>query len=221
MRGNDGPALFWIEDMGDVGFFNNTAYLNPGDGTTTAPTNGGGNFTATYQCTWSGSYAGIDSDDWDTYQYMDDYLDRIAQGQYDSSRGNQRSLIGLPSSQIVSDMTGCTVSEIKLVMYMPHSFYDYGTDCVIGTHDYTSRPGYWAVSHVFQDRMRYYGWPKSSTRAVTLTDGMVDDIVSGTAKGIAIGPGPTSDIYYYSYFNGADPTITSSNRPYIEITYSK
>jgi hypothetical protein len=221
MKGSDGPALFWVEDMGDVGFFNNTAYTNPGDGTTTAPSDGGGNLTKTYACTWSGTYAGATSDNWGAYEYMDDYLDRIAQGQYGSARGNQRSLIGIPTDQIVSDMNGATVKKMQLVMYMPHSYYDYGTDMVLGTHTYTSRPSTWDDAQVTQDRMRYYGWPVGASRSVTLTDAMAYDIANGIATGFAVGPGPSTDIYYYSYFNGADPNITPNNRPYLKITYSK
>ena len=221
MKGSDGPALFWVEDMGDVGFFNNTAYINPGDGTSTAPSDGGGNLVKTYACTWSGTYAGTGATGFTPLSYMSDYLDRIAQGQYSTHRGNQRSLVGLPYDQIQADLSGATVKKMEFVMYMPHSYYDYGTDTVIGTHNYTTRPSTWDDANVVQDRTRYYGWPKGGTRAVSLPEAMWADIQDGTATGIAVGPGPTSDIYYYSYYNGADPDITPNSRPYLKVTYSK
>jgi hypothetical protein len=104
---------------------------------------------------------------------------------------------------------------------MPHSYYDYGTDTVIGTHNYTTRPSTWSGANVQTDRTRYYGWPKGGTRAVLLPESMWSDIQDGTATGIAVGPGVTNDIYYYSYYNGADPDYTPSSRPYLKVTYSK
>jgi hypothetical protein len=221
MRGADGPALFWIEDMGDVGFFNNTGYINPGNGTTAAPSDGGGNLVKTYKATWSGTYAGSGATGFTPNSYLSDYLDRIAQGQYSTNRGNQKALVGLPYEQIQADLSGAVVKKMEFVMYMPHSYYDYGTDTVIGTHNYTTRPSTWSGANVQTDRTRYYGWPKGGTRAVLLPESMWSDIQDGTATGIAVGPGVTNDIYYYSYYNGADPDYTPSSRPYLKVTYSK
>jgi hypothetical protein len=203
--------------MGDVGFFNNTAYLNPGNGTTTAP-DGSGNFTKYYNGTWGGSYAGPTSDNFSAYQYMSDYSDRISQGYYSTTRGNQRGLIGFDYNQIQADLSGATIQRVQLVMTNTHTYQDSGTDVVIGTHSYTSRPSTWSSGSVNSDIQRYAAWPYGAIRTVTLDSSIGTALQSGTATGIAIGPGPTTSNYYYSYFRS--PTA-SSGRPYLKITYSK
>lgn len=217
MKGADGPALFWVEDMGDVGFFNNTGYMNPGDGTTTAP-DISGNYTVKYNATWSGSYAGPTSNNWGAYEYMDDYTDRISQGNYGTNRGHQRGLIGFNTAQIASDLSGATIHQVQLVMTNIGTYYDSGTDLIVGTHSYTSRPSTWADGSVDQDRTRYTNWPYGATRTVTLPMDMALDLTNNTAKGVAIGPGATSDLWYYSYFRSA---TASSGKPYLKISYSR
>ena len=210
MKGADGPALFWVEDMGDVGFFTNTAYLNPGDGTSDAP-EGAGTYTKYYNATWSGSYNG-------SFEYMSDYSDRIAQGYYSSNRGNQRALIGFDYDQIQSDLSGASIQRVQLIMTNIHCYRNEGTDLIIGTHSYTSRPSTWSDGSVVQDRQRYYDWPYGAIRTVTLNSDIGTDLQDGSATGIAIGPGPTTNTAYYSYFRSP---YSSSGRPYLKITYSK
>ena len=210
MRGADGPALFWVEDMGDVGFFNNTAYLNDGGGTSSAP-EGAGNYTKYYNATWSGSYNG-------SGDYMSDYSDRISQGYYSSTRGNQRALIGFDYDQIQEDLSGASIQQVQLVMTNVHCYQNDGTSLVVGLHTYASRPSTWSDGSVTQDMQRYTGWPYGAIRTMTLDSDFGAALQAGTAKGIAIGPGPTTSNYYYAYFKSP---YSSSGRPYLKVTYSK
>lgn len=208
LRPDSQPMVFTVEDLGSTELVPNTLILNDGGA-------GGGSapppvtsYTKTYSATWYQTYTGGGSQKSDS---------TANQGNLGSgSDGNQRSLVGFDYNAIKNDLTGATITKITMKAYAEHWWYNSGGTAVIGTHDYTSKPSSWSDSRVDQDRQRQSGWARSSSRTVTLSNTIGNEFKSGAAKGLAFGPGPSSDVIYYGKFSGS-----GSNRPSITITYTK
>lgn len=202
------PVEISIIDCGPT--VSNDAVVNDGSGGGSgAPVQ---TYTKTYNGNWSQTYNGSGS------QKSGDTCD---QGDFGDSAGNRRSLIGFPYSSIMSDLTGATLVSIKLSLYAEHWYYDAGGTAVIGTHDYTSKPGTWADSRVLQNRTTVANWPKPGKKVLTLSNATFGaDFQSGAAKGIALGPGNSSSLTYYGKFSGITAP-TTGNRPILTITYTK
>lgn len=208
MRASVGRLYMTVEDTGSSILVPNTAVLNDGGVNPVSPVT---TYTRTYASTWSGTYDG--GNGLVTY-----YNNEAHQGQFDSSQGNRRSLIGFNSAQIRNDLSGATIKSIKVTLYALHWYNNSGGTAVIGTHNYTSRPGSWASSRVNDNRQQSAGWPKPGKRTVTLSAGFGTDFKSGAAAGIALGPGPSTSHEYYGRFAGFD---AGTNRPVLTITYTK
>lgn len=165
-------------------------------------------YTKTYSSTW-------------TRSYQSDGDSRIAngdmyQGYYDSTNGNQRSLIGFNYSQIQSDLSGATVKTVKLTLKNKHFYWNYGGNVALGTHNYTSSPSSWSGSRVDESLMTST-WTKGAKKTVTLASSFGTDLKSGDATGIALGPGNDNGLDWYGYFAGQN----SGDRPVLTITYEK
>jgi len=214
LRGADGPSQFFIEDMGDVSLFQNTGYANDGGGTTSAPDDSG-NFATIYNATWTRSYIGDNS-------YRPSYAinERCYHGRYDSNYGQQKSLIGFDYNGIASDLSGATIAKIEVYLYSDHWFYDAGA-VLIGTHNHTSIPSTWNSGNVDmnsgQGRVVVDDWPTGAGYWIEIPVGIASEFLSGTSRGVALGPAPTTEQGYYGYFRGG----TSGNCPKLRITYSK
>lgn len=198
------PAFMFIEDTGSSALVEDTAVINDGGGTAPPPVT---TYTKNYDATWYQTYKGTGSQKTDT---------TANQGQYSSSDGNQRSLVGFDYATIQADLSGATISSIKLTANAEHWYYNAGGTAVIGTHSYTSKPSTWADGSVNQNRQQSSGWPKPGSRTVTLIAAIGTDFQSGAARGIAFGPGPSTDLTYYGKFTGS-----GSGRPRLTITYTK
>lgn len=198
------PAYMFVEDTGSSVLVPNTVVINDGSGTA------GGSvttYTKTYDATWYQTYKGDNTQKTDT---------TANQGQYSSSDGNQRSLVGFDYSTIQSDLNGATIQSIKLTAYAEHWYLNAGGTAVIGTHNYTSKPSTWADSRVNQNRQQSSGWPKPGSRTVTLSNTIATELGNGTSTGIAFGPGPTTSNTYYGKFTGS-----GTGRPRLTIVYTK
>lgn len=207
VQGGDG-GLIYAEDVGPVvdrGVYDLTG------GTTGGGGGGGGaiqTFTKSYSSTWTRSYQGDGSlriSNGDMYQ-----------GYYSSTNGNQRSLIGFDDDKIRSDLSGATIKKVELTLDNVHFYNNSGGTAVIGTHDYGSSPSTWSGSRVDESRQNF-SWAKGAKKTVTLSNSFGTDFKSGNATGIALGPGDSTSLTYYSYFSGQN----SSNKPVLKITYTK
>jgi hypothetical protein len=208
MRGSTAPYQIVIDDVGPS--LDSVSQLNDGGGAATpAPQN----YTKKYTATWHGSYRQDGS-----FNGYTPYLGQVIQGYFDGTNGNQRGLIGFNASQIQSDLSGATITSVKLTLYAEHWYYNSGGTAVIGTHNYTSKPGTWGDSRVNQNRLTSTKWPKPGKRTVTLSNTIGNEFKSGTSTGIALGPGPTTDRLYYGKFTGSGG---GSNTPVLTISYTK
>jgi hypothetical protein len=211
MRFSNQGAVFSVEDVGSSEI-DSTITLNDGGISTVVPASPVATYTKTYKASWSGSFDGGGG-------YVSYYGTEVHQGYYSGAgNGNQRGLIGFNASQIRSDLSGATIKSIKLTAYASHWYYNDGGTAVIGTHNYTARPSSWSSSHVNDNRQQSTGWPKPGKRTVTLSNTIGNEFKSGVTTGIAIGPGPTTDVRYYGRFVGWDG---GSNAPILTITYTK
>jgi chitodextrinase len=168
-------------------------------------------YTKRYTATWSSTYTGGGSRA--SWHGNDCY-----QGYVSGGNGNYRSLIGFNDAQIRKDLAGATIVSCKVYLYYDHWWANSGGTAIIGTHRYSGRPGSWANSSVDQDRIRSSGWPKPGGRWVNLGTTIGNGFKSGSARGIAIGPGPTTGTLYYGKCRGVS---SGSKTPIIEIVYRK
>lgn len=195
----------WVEDVGPIveaSTFDPATGGGGGDGGDTPPAS----YTKTYASTWSRSYNGSNAllhSNGDIYQ-----------GQYSSTNGNQRSLIGFNYATIQADLAGATITKVELTMKNIHFYQNSGGTAVLGTHNYTSAPSTWSDGTVNQSRTTH-AWTKGATQTVNLGTSYGTDLKSGAAKGIALGPGDSTSINYYSYFDG------TVGQPKLKITYTK
>lgn len=203
------PGVFLVEDIGGSALVTDTLVLNDGSGISSP--NSTTPYTTTYNGTWYQTYKGDFSQKTDT---------TANQGQYTSTDGNQRSLIGFDYAAIQSDLNGATITTCSVTLYAEHWYLNAGGTAVIGTHDYTAKPSTWADSRVIQDRVQSASWPKPGKRTVSLGTTIGNDFKSGIATGIALGPGPTTSTTYYGKFSGTTAS-TTGNRPVLTITYTK
>lgn len=196
----------WVEDIGPL--VNRQSYAPPSGG-------GGGSsppstYTKTYTATWTGSYQG----DGDRRNSNGD----MYHGQYDSTNGNQKSVIGFNNTQIQSDLSGATISSIKLTLKNKHWYYNSGGTLVVGYHNSTASSAPASYPGGTESVNTFSGFAKGATKTVTLSNSIGNALRDDTAEGIIIGPGDSTSKTYYGYFAGYND---SSNRPKLTITYTK
>lgn len=201
----------WVEDIGPA--------LNPYDNFD--PTaNGGGNnggstpttqYTKTYSATWCGSY---DGDNGRRSSNSDMY-----QGYYDGTHGNQKSIIGFDWNTIQNDLAGASIIKVELTLKNKFWYNNSGGTTIVGTHNSSASSAPSTCPSLNDNLGAFSGWPKGATWAVTLnnTDFGVA-LKNGTAKGICLGPGPSTSKTYYGYFAGSND---ATNKPKLKITYQK
>lgn len=163
-------------------------------------------YTRTYAASWSGSYDGAGA-------YNSFYGNGVNQGYYSSTNGNQKGMVGFPST-VATDLTGATVNKVEVYLYANHWFYNYGGTAVLGVHGATSRPGTFSGS---TNLLQSAGWPKPGGRWVTLPSSLYAGFAAGTYRGVVLGPGPTTGPSYYGKFDG----VGAAHPPILRATYTK
>ncbi len=198
-------AVMWVEDMGPITAF--TAWDGGGG-------SGGGNppqqYTKTYSCLDSASFdsSGNNRSGFDSGHCF--------QGYYSATNGNQFSLITFPYSSIASDLSGATIDKVEVYLDNIHWYNNSGGTAIIGTHTYATVTGdanYANVDPNISSSSFTYGQAKW----VTVSNSIGTAFKNGTAKGIALGKGPSTSHTYYGYFSG----FGQSGAPKLRITYTK
>lgn len=138
------------------------------------------------------------------------------QGYYSSTNGNQFSMIAFPYSTIQADLAGATITKTELYLNNNHFYSNSGGTAIIGTHNQSSVSGNHSSSQV-NDNLDTESFTYGQAKWFTVTNSIGNAFKNNTAKGIALGPGPTSSQSYYGYFAGA----TESGKPQLRITYQK
>jgi hypothetical protein len=140
----------------------------------------------------------------------------VFQGYFSGTNGNQFSLIALPYTTIQSDLSGSTINKTEVYLKNLHWYNNSGGTAVIGTHTYgtvTGNADYANVNPDISESSFTYGQGKW----VTVNNSIGAALRDNTAKGIALGKGPSTSHTYYGYFAGAG----QSGQPQVRITYTK
>jgi hypothetical protein len=198
MEGVTGTRLY-VEDIGPEVPYGD---FNLGTGTPALQT-----YVKTYAANWS-----------ETFQSDGDgrNISEMYQGYYSGTNGNQYSLCGMPYSTIQTDLSGATVKKVRLYLNNNHFYNNSGGTAIVGTHTYTSEPSSASLSNV-SENLASFSFAKGEAKWVTLPNSIGTAFKGGTARGIALGPGPSTSATYYGYFAGNG----QSGEPVLEITYEK
>jgi hypothetical protein len=121
----------------------------------------------------------------------------LYQGYYSGTNGNQRSLVGFN----YSIPAGATVTKVEVYLNNAHFGSAAGGQAVVGSHSKASEPATWTGSGVSDDLKRFT-MARYATGWFDITSAVKAIIQSGTMKGIAIGPAPSTALTYYGSFKG-------------------
>ncbi|MFJ4084866.1 hypothetical protein ACIP2Z_38735 [Streptomyces iakyrus] len=191
----DNPGYLYIEDTGP--YIPPTGGYNDGGGTTAPPVQ---QYTKTYACSWSGSYANRGS-------YNSYYGNSCYQGYYSSTNGTQASLIGFPSA-LSTDLSGSVIQKAEIYLYFDHWYANAGGKAVIKAHKHASRPSTFSSDA----ESKTISWARNEGKWVDITS--VFDSTSW--RGIALDPNSTSSTYY-----GRARGFGQTNPPKLKVTYTK
>lgn len=189
----------WIEDMGPL--IQRVSYDMTGG---TPPTQ---QYVKTYAANESASY----QEDGSNRGIADCY-----QGRYSATNGNQYSMIGFDDALIRSDTSGSTINKVELYLNNNHFYSNSGGNAVIGTHNQTTLSGSHSSSQI-NDNLQQTHFDLGQAKWITIPNSIGTALRDNTAKGIALGPGPTTSQSYYGYFAGNG----QSGEPQLRITYTK
>lgn len=164
-------------------------------------------YTKTYACNESASY----QEDGSNRGISDCY-----QGRYSATNGNQYSMIGFDDAQIRSDLTGATINKVELYLNNNHFYSNSGGNAIIGTHNQTTLSGTHSSSQI-TDNIQATHFDLGQAKWITIPNSIGTALKNNTAKGIALGPGPSNSQSYYGYFAGNG----QSGEPQLRITYTK
>lgn len=138
------------------------------------------------------------------------------QGRYSATNGNQYSMIGFDDATIRSNLAGATINKVELYLNNNHFYSNSGGNAVIGTHNQTTLSGSHSSSQI-TDNIQQTHFDLGQAKWITIPNSIGNALRDNTAKGIALGPGPTTSQSYYGYFAGNG----ESGEPQLRITYTK
>lgn len=138
------------------------------------------------------------------------------QGRYSATNGNQFSMIGFDDATIRSNLSGATINKVELYLNNNHFYSNSGGNAVIGTHNQTTLSGSHSSSQI-NDNLQQTHFDLGQAKWITIPNSIGNALRDNTAKGIALGPGPTTSQSYYGYFAGNG----ESGEPQLRITYTK
>jgi hypothetical protein len=137
------------------------------------------------------------------------------QGWWDTTRGNQQSLVLFSDPALDAFMPGLTISKVELWLYA-HTWYSAaGGTARIGWTAATTLPGTFRAA---APKVTVTGWRRATGRWVNITSAsLIAGLKAGTIRGVTLGPGVGSDRTYAARFDGSD----GSNGPQLRITGSR
>ena len=175
----------WVEDIGPIVVVG--AWVGSG---------GGGNPPQQYVKTYAAN---------ESASYQEDGTNRgIAscyQGRYSATNGNQYSMIGFDDATIRSNLSGATINKVELYLNNNHFYSNSGGNAVIGTHNQTTLSGSHSSSQI-TDNLQQTHFDYGQAKWITIPNSIGNALRDNTAKGIALGPGPSTSQSYYGYFAG-------------------
>lgn len=136
---------------------------------------------------------------------------RMYQGYYDSTNGNQKSMISFDYAAIQTALAGRNVTGVTLKFRCQFSYYNAGMTAVIGTHNRPDDTAAW--SHANTNREKQSGMQAGEWATVSLGSAIANEFKDNTAKGVVFGPGPSTSKQYYGY-------MYLSSRPVLTFTYA-
>lgn len=164
-------------------------------------------YRKTYHATWSRSFQGDGSVRSTSSMYF---------GYYPSGyNGRQKSMFGLPYSDIQTDLAGASIKKVEIFLDMIHSYSHAGVTVYFGGHSNAGAPGSWSnVDYTRRDSGR---WPKVGSEWRTVSNSIGADLRSGAIRGIVLDPRSDS-IGLYGYAAGFSG---QGSKPAVRITYVK
>lgn len=205
-------AQLYVVDLGNQPW-TNRAVSN--GGTTGAPAlTPKKRYTFDYYPHWTRTFRGDGSvwgDSGDAYQGFTSYY---------PPNGNMAAQIGdfrrnFSGPGIASDLAGATIEGCWFWLYAKHWYANAGGTGIVRYHNNTgpgslnNYAGLWTVG----------GWARGQGRWINVGIATGNGLRDGGAKGIQVGPAPTTASAYYGYFGGhAD---SGDARPRIRVTYTK
>ncbi|QAX92943.1 hypothetical protein SEA_WHEEHEIM_35 [Streptomyces phage WheeHeim] len=190
----------WVEDIGPVVVVG--AWVGSG---------GGGNPPQQYVKTYAANESASFQEDGTNRNISDLY-----QGRYSSTNGNQYSMIGFDDATIRSNLSGATINKVELYLNNNHFYSNSGGNAIIGTHNQTTLSGSHSSSQI-NDNLQQTHFDYGQAKWITIPNSIGNALRDNTAKGIALGPGPSTSQSYYGYFAGNG----QSGEPQLRITYTK
>jgi hypothetical protein len=203
--GSIDPVQLWIEDIGP--YIEDTG-IDRGSNTTQ---DNWKVYTKTYNCEWSAIYDGAGN----KLNGENDYV--FVAG---NSGLDYKSAFAFDSSRIQTDLSGATVLDVDLYMYMYATYNNNGATAVIGKHDAANEQSTWAgITGKSSDLKRESNWKPGTGKWVDLGDASFpySAWANGNTKGILLGPAPSGNTDFVTYFRG----VANSKRPVLRIKYKK
>lgn len=203
---------FWAEDLGKTP--GDTGQINTGGGTRSAgqpptppvPPNAKVDGESIFNATWVSNFRG-------NLSYVDFAEAYQGSDQGSGGNGNLRSFIGFPD--IASALAGGALRYIRVWLWYGHWWNNSGGLPVIGWHSNLNK----VTTAVGQDAAVITGplIPRAAGAWIDLPVSWGNAFLAGTARGIALGPGPTTGAQYYGRANGPG----QANAPKIAIGWTK
>ena len=176
---------------------------------------------STYVSTWEASSSRCYKGDGSENSFV---APEIAQGYFDSTNGNQRSIVLFTASNstgdesgvsITSALSGASIKKVEVWLYADHWYSFAGGTARLGYYNGTSLPGSFSGGSPY---VSVNDWKPNTGRWVSLNHaGFIANLLDGSARGITVGPGVGSSRTYYGRFDGAG----DSRPPKLRIVYSK
>lgn len=141
----------------------------------------------------------------------------VFQGQYDSTNGNQFSVVNFDYATIASDLSGATIVKTEVFLTNQHWYSNGGGTAVIGYTSPAGGSGNYTYSNAQPAINTFSGWAVGAAKWVTVNNSIGNAFKSGAAHSLVIGKGVNTTTTYYGYFAGNGQT----GEPQLRITYTK